>query len=173
MVNLRASKQPGFTIVELLVVIVVIAILAAITIVAFNGVQNRANDAAIQSDLNTFAKKVELFKVDNGDYPSTQAELLTLQTRPTKAAYQTTTVGQNNLFYCARDVTFDAYIISAKSKSGTNYYQSSSGSGTLGTGALNSTNYCTPIGVTFGTDSWATNGYTQSTGLWNANWIMP
>lgn len=40
------SKNAGFTIVELLIVIVVIGILAAITIVAFNGVQNRAKDAA-------------------------------------------------------------------------------------------------------------------------------
>ena len=39
------KKQTGFTIVELLIVIVVIGILAAITIVAFNGVQQRARDA--------------------------------------------------------------------------------------------------------------------------------
>lgn len=40
------SKNAGFTIVELLIVIVVIGILAAITIVSFNGVQNRAKDTA-------------------------------------------------------------------------------------------------------------------------------
>lgn len=60
----------GFTIVELLIVIVVIGILAAITIVSYNGVQQRANIATAQADLANVAKQLELFKVDNGLYPS-------------------------------------------------------------------------------------------------------
>ncbi len=45
--NIKKNKdQAGFTIVELLIVIVIIGILAAITIVAFNGIQNRANLSA-------------------------------------------------------------------------------------------------------------------------------
>ena len=45
------TKNTGFTIVELLIVIVIIGILAAITIVAYNGIQNRANDTVIKNDL--------------------------------------------------------------------------------------------------------------------------
>lgn len=52
------KKAYGFTIVELLIVIVVIGILAAITIVAYNGVQKRANDAKMQSDLSELKKAV-------------------------------------------------------------------------------------------------------------------
>jgi prepilin-type N-terminal cleavage/methylation domain-containing protein len=64
------SKQRGFTIVELLIVIVVIAILAAITIVAYNGIQGRARVAAMQSNLQQAAKKLETYKVANNDlYP--------------------------------------------------------------------------------------------------------
>lgn len=44
----KQTKSSGFTIVELLIVIVVIAILAAITIVAYNGIQDRANTTANQ-----------------------------------------------------------------------------------------------------------------------------
>ena len=59
-----AQQQKGFTIVELLIVIVVIAILAAVTIVAYNGIQNRAKDFSFASSLSGVAKKLELAKVD-------------------------------------------------------------------------------------------------------------
>lgn len=53
-----AEKQTGFTIVELLIVIVVIAILAAITIVAYNGIQTRARDSKVSTDLAQLSKAV-------------------------------------------------------------------------------------------------------------------
>jgi len=65
-----AKKQKGFTIVELLIVIVVIAILAAITIVAYNGIQNRAKATAAQQGISQANKKILAFSVDNSDtYP--------------------------------------------------------------------------------------------------------
>jgi prepilin-type N-terminal cleavage/methylation domain-containing protein len=64
------AKQTGFTIVELLIVIVVIGILAAITIVAYNGIQQRGRDAQRKSDLVQIAKALELYRVDKGGYPS-------------------------------------------------------------------------------------------------------
>lgn len=65
--------QPGFTIVELLIVIVVIAILAAISIVAYNGIQDRARNAAAQSAAIQAKKKLEIYKLGdgNGNYPTT------------------------------------------------------------------------------------------------------
>lgn len=65
----RQKQQKGFTIVELLIVIVVIGILAAITIVAYNGIQTRARDNARISDLKNLQKIVELYKAENGSYP--------------------------------------------------------------------------------------------------------
>lgn len=64
-------KQAGFTIVELLIVIVVIGILAAITIVAYNGIQDRARYAAYRSDIESMNKAISLYYIDNGTYPAT------------------------------------------------------------------------------------------------------
>ena len=69
----KQTKSRGFTIVELLIVIVVIAILAAITIVAYNGVQNRAKSSAGQALANTIAKKAEIFNASENGYPTNAA----------------------------------------------------------------------------------------------------
>ncbi|MEP7204706.1 MAG: LamG-like jellyroll fold domain-containing protein [Candidatus Saccharibacteria bacterium] len=67
--HLKASR--GFTIVELLIVIVVIGILAAITIVAYSSVSRRATVANLQSDLTNASNLLKLFQVDNNVYPDT------------------------------------------------------------------------------------------------------
>lgn len=64
-------KQTGFTIVELLIVIVVIAILAAIIVVAYSGVTNRAAEAGVKEDLRTAKTQLELEKIEEGAYPQT------------------------------------------------------------------------------------------------------
>lgn len=69
----RWEKQSGFTIVELLIVIVVIGILAAITIVAFNGVQDRARASSVASDLTSAAKQLKIDQTINESYPATIA----------------------------------------------------------------------------------------------------
>lgn len=67
-----ASRNLGFTIVELLIVIVVIAILATITIVAYNGVTQRAQASAAQNALSLANRKVLEYAVDHADqYPLT------------------------------------------------------------------------------------------------------
>ena len=64
------SESKGFTIVELLVVIVVIGILAAITIVSYTGISDKATAASIQSDLTSAKKQLNLYYVDHGSYPA-------------------------------------------------------------------------------------------------------
>ena len=70
------TKSQGFTIVELLIVVVVIAILAAITIVSYNGITARANASASKSTAATVQKKAEAYNAENSTYPAT-ADLLT------------------------------------------------------------------------------------------------
>lgn len=62
---------PRFTIVELLIVIVVIAILAAISTVAYRGLQERARASEVSSALAQAKKKLEIYKVDHSTYPTT------------------------------------------------------------------------------------------------------
>jgi prepilin-type N-terminal cleavage/methylation domain-containing protein len=62
-----SQKQTGFTIVELLIVIVVIAILATITVVAYNGVQDRARDSKISADLAVLDKAINAARVNTGN----------------------------------------------------------------------------------------------------------
>ena len=66
-------KQKGFTIVELLIVIVVIAILAAITIIAYNGISTRAKIVTIQSDLSNDRTLIESSNASSGTYPGSTA----------------------------------------------------------------------------------------------------
>lgn len=63
--------QSGFTIVELLIVIVVIGILAAISIVAFNGIQRRVIDSSARSSLAQVGRLMETHRAIENSYPTT------------------------------------------------------------------------------------------------------
>ncbi len=64
------KKQKGFTIVELLIVIVVIGILATLVIVTFAGIQQRARDTQRKTDINALQSHVEAYYAQTGTYPS-------------------------------------------------------------------------------------------------------
>ena len=66
----KHKQKSGFTIVELLIVIVVIAILAAISIVAYNGIQARAENSKTINGVGAYIKAFNLYVADNGVYPS-------------------------------------------------------------------------------------------------------
>ena len=63
------SYQKGFTIVELLIVIVVIGILAAIIIVTYNGIATHARDTRRLDELVGLGKVLEIYHAENGGYP--------------------------------------------------------------------------------------------------------
>lgn len=71
--NFLKNVKKGFTIVELLVVIVVIGILAAITIVSYTGITSKAVASTLQADLSGASNKLKIWQLsnDSGDYPET------------------------------------------------------------------------------------------------------
>lgn len=68
--NIKNKYHPAFTIVELLVVIVVIGILAAVIIVSYSSITKKAIDASIKSDLSGASKQLASYQVINGVYPN-------------------------------------------------------------------------------------------------------
>jgi prepilin-type N-terminal cleavage/methylation domain-containing protein len=71
MTNIKKQLQRGFTVVELLIVIVVIGILAALVLNSFAGVQAKARDTQRKTDINAIATQLEACYNDkcNGTYP--------------------------------------------------------------------------------------------------------
>lgn len=69
MVSLK-QRQSGFTIVELLIVIVIIGILAGLVITTFTGIQQRARNSERQTDLRALSSQLEAYYTKNGSYPT-------------------------------------------------------------------------------------------------------
>ena len=72
----KIQSSRGFTIVELLIVIIVIAILATLVITAYNGVQAKARDVKRQTDAQSVQKAAEAYAAENdGSYPTTTTQI--------------------------------------------------------------------------------------------------
>ncbi|MEO5949898.1 MAG: type II secretion system protein [Candidatus Saccharimonadales bacterium] len=138
---LRQSK--GFTIVELLIVIVVIGILSAIVIVAYRGIQSNASDAIVKSDETAIFKALRRYKVLKGNYPQSTAELESMadavtgypesKIRINTSAYDVTTpaasndTNRRNLIICVRSGPDPRAGIASLSKSGKIFFYTSFG----------------------------------------------
>jgi type IV pilus assembly protein PilA len=71
----RLAKDDGFTLIELMVVVLIIAVLVAIAIPSFLGFRARAQDRAAQSDIRNVLLSEKAYWTDNGEFTETEADL--------------------------------------------------------------------------------------------------
>jgi general secretion pathway protein G len=81
----RAGSQ-GFTLVELLLVLVILGILAALVLPRFSGRTEQARVTAAHTQIATFRTALNAFEIDNGFYPKGKSGLLELVQQPRDAA---------------------------------------------------------------------------------------
>ena len=73
-------NKSGFTLVEMIMVVAVLAILVTISVVAYNGSQARSRDAKRKVDITNIVKALELYYADNGTYPITSGTVSVIGT---------------------------------------------------------------------------------------------
>lgn len=78
----KTLLSAGFTLVEVLVVIVVIGILASVSVVAYNGFSDRAYASKVTSTVNSYAKILRLYHIQNGRFPDGSTQMGTCLGRP-------------------------------------------------------------------------------------------
>lgn len=118
----QINNRHGFTIVELLIVVVVIAVLAAITIVSYNGITKQAGIASLKSDLQNSATKLAIEQTNNGSYPVDQATATTAKALVASDGTVLKYVGDGNN-YCLSGTSAKAGL--------TTLFKIESGSGTV------------------------------------------
>jgi prepilin-type N-terminal cleavage/methylation domain-containing protein len=140
------KNNSGFTIVELLIVIVVIGVLAAITIVAYNGITNRANANASLSAATGATKKASAYNAEIGSWPTAPSQLTgaasttSYQLTGVTFATATSTTSNNTLTFISCGATVGVKI---------GYYDNAASSTVyLYTGSANSTNCTGTTGLT-------------------------
>lgn len=81
--RLSATLQRGFTLIEIMVVVVIMGVLAALVVPKLMGRTDEARIVAAKQDISTIMQALKLYRLDNQRYPTTEQGLAALTTRPT------------------------------------------------------------------------------------------
>jgi general secretion pathway protein G len=79
----KKNTQAGFTLIELMVVIVILGLLAALTVPRFMGQSDSAKVGVAKTQIGSLETALKMYKLDNGSYPSTEQGLQALVEAPT------------------------------------------------------------------------------------------
>ena len=142
MTNRKRRTRSAFTLIELLLVLVILAVLASIVVLNFGSVNAKKNDAKAKTDISNLETALEMYKADNGDYPSGQDGLNALVAAPGNAA-------KWNGPYVKRGLPVDpwghSYIYSYPGSHNANSFDlSSAGDGKANTAELDNWTVATP-----------------------------
>ena len=119
------SDEEGFTLIELMVVVLIIAILLAIAIPTFLGARSKAEDRAAQSNLRNALTAEKTYYVDNQTYTDNTASSLTnIEPSLTYTGYVAPTIGTVAV---SVNLTGDTVTLAEKSASGTCFYLQDNG----------------------------------------------
>lgn len=102
MLPIRGSMrgEDGFTLIEMLAVMVVMGILITITVASYTGARVRANDAAAKSNIDVALPAIQAYQLDNGTYVG--MTLSRLQSRYSRGVRNITIVSVRATTYCVR-----------------------------------------------------------------------
>ena len=82
--HMRAHRRSGFTLVEIMVVVIIIGILATLVIANVMGHSDKARVSTTRAMLSTVAQQLDIFKLDHGRYPDSIDDLMTAPNYITK-----------------------------------------------------------------------------------------
>ncbi len=181
----RYISLQGFTIVELLIAVVVIAILAAVSAVAYTNIRGRTYDSVVKGDLSSITRKIQLVYVETGGYPvggrvdisevSSSGNMIN-EPQPSfgmvasKSAYfEPVSSGSINLVYCTgigADSGVPEFSITSRSKADHTFAFSSAYGLEELSGNVTGSNICRGIGYP---RSWS-SGFRVNNGGWQS-WV--
>ncbi len=110
------NKDEGFTLIELMVVVMIIAVLIAIAIPSFLGFRKSAQDRSAQSELRNVLLSEKAFWLDNGQYTETAADILAFEPNANMNADPALGVSAD-----LRDADADILCLSRTSQSGNSF----------------------------------------------------
>ena len=115
----RGREEGGFTLIELMVVVLIIAILIAIAIPTFLGARKRAQDRAVQSNIRNAFVAEKTFYTDNSLYTETPADLTAIEPALNYVTGLTPAFATSRVYVSLSGTTV---YVSAKSASGKCFY---------------------------------------------------
>ena len=115
------DAQSGLTLVEMIVVLAIIALVAALIVPNVIGRPDEARVTVARTDLKTIAAALKMYRLDNGDYPTTQQGLAALAERPTAAPVPSGYASEGYLPQVPMDPWERPYVYKNPSDTGTGF----------------------------------------------------